>query len=296
MNRIILYFKKSILLLLITLEVFYLSSCNTPHQAKKYNIGMGISYSATDVENSKIVILTIRHEADVSFPLEIGLLKNFIPTPFSVVQGHETIQNMCFRLNLSETNGALITQQLELRLNDCSEQDDLILWFANRKTISDHDLNGYRFLRLNSGNRKNFPDAVNLQWNSTERDPNLLFSLYPTSVIQHENDISIDFIFSPEMLYDGGWDLTKEDPELMVDFLLIAMDGERLIPFKTSNYMMGSVPVKENVQFHVELNWTGKHGDSLSFFLIPFPCLDYNNSNRLQKVIYNSSTHFTITI
>lgn len=297
MNRSKLQLKIGIVLLLfIMMGLINLYGCTTGREIERYHIGMGISYTMEEYGSGKKVILAIKYESDVPFPLEIGLLKNFIPASFSVVQGNDTVQDTCFQLKLNETKGALVTQQLELHLDECSNQDDLILWFANRKAIPKHDPNGYHFLRLNSGNKANLPVASSIQWERTTRDPNLLFSLYPTSVTQLSDGLSVDFVFSPEILYDGRQELTRENPDLMVDFLLLALDSENLMPFKTSNYLKGSVPVKEDIHFHVELNWKGKHGDSLSFFLIPFPCLDYNNSERLQKVIYNSSTHFTISI
>lgn len=295
MNRLY-YETKFNYFLILTMAVNIMSSCNNNRKIERCNIGVGISYEITNSLSGKNVVLTIRHESDTPFPMEIGLIKNFVPTQFSVQQEGKYISSNCFRLNLGDTYGDLVTQTLELRLDNCSDEDNLILWFANRKTIPRHDLYGYRFVRLNSGNSEKAPKATPIQFESTESNPNHLFSLYSTSVTEQIDGTAIELVLDPEKLYDIGTQITNENPSLVVDFLLIAMDGEKLIPFKSSAYMKGSVSIKGSVKFKVILDWKGHHGESISFFLISFPYLDYENAERFEKIIYNSSTHCTIAI
>lgn len=262
---------------------------------RRYNIGMGISHRMTDSRCGKKVALTIRYESDITFPMEMGLLKNFRPTSFTVLQGDGEGIDPCFELDFYETGGSLVTRELELGLDNCSDRDNLILWFANKWTIPHRDLFGYRFVRLNAGNAENFPAAPELRWEPAHHDPNQIFALYSDSDIRCGDNLAVDLIFTPEKLYDRA-EITAENPDATVEFLLIAMDGGRLIPFRSGGPLKGHIPVRASAKFRVELDLSGICGNHLSFFLFPYPCLDFAKVGRLERVLYNNSAHWTIAI
>lgn len=261
-----------------------------------YHIGLGIAYEMYDLDGVINVNLKISHESDSSFNLEIGLLKNFKSQSFSVKQGEKYVHSNSFLLKLDKTNDELCFSKLELQLNDCNDDDNLIIWVANRKTFQKNDVYGYRFIRLTQGKESEIPDAKEINLEPAISNPNHLYSLYATAVNRNENTTKVDFVFEPQKLYDGGVDVTNEDPDLKFDFLLIALQGNQLIPFNNTYYMRGSISVTDVSKFNVFLNWTGKPGETVTFLLIPYPYLDYDNAEHLQKILYNNCTHFTVTI
>lgn len=75
MNRSKLQLKIGIVLLLfIMMGLINLYGCTTGREIERYHIGMGISYTMEEYVSGKKVILAIKYESDVPFPLEIGLL------------------------------------------------------------------------------------------------------------------------------------------------------------------------------------------------------------------------------
>ncbi|MFR6064869.1 MAG: hypothetical protein ACLUH5_02340 [Eubacterium sp.] len=296
--------KKILLILLsIILVVNFLIGCSKQTKDNKkqaddnsYHIGLGITYEMFDLNGVKNVNLKISHESDSSFNLEIGLLKNFKSQSFSVKQGEKYIRSNSFLLKLDKTNEELCFSELELQLNNCNDDDNLIIWVANRTTFQKNDVYGYRFIRLTQGEKSQIPKAMEINLKPAKSNPNYVYSLYATSVSQNGSTTKVEFIFEPQKLYDGGVDVTNEDPDLEFDFLLIALHGNKLIPFNNSYYMRGSIHVTDISKFNVSLNWIGDPGETVTFLLIPYPYLDYDNSEHLQKILYNNCTHFTVTI
>lgn len=297
---------KRIFIILISILFLYnvTVGCNKQIEAESskmmnddsYNIGVGISYEISDVCDRKNVIITISHESDVSFDMEVGLLKNFKPYSFSVKQNNKYVSGNSFLINLQETNSEVVSCKLELKLDNCFDDDTLILWFLNKKTYKQNDLYGYRFVRLSDGSSDKVPDAANIIFENAEPDSNIALSLYATSVAQKDDKTTVDLVFDPKRLYDGDADISSENPNLKFDFLLLAIKDGELIPFETSYYMKGNISLLNSSKFQIVLDWKGNSGESVSLLLITYPYINYEGAEHLQKIIYNNSTHFTITI
>ena len=261
----------------------------------RYNIGFGVSYEMSDSDGSKQVTLKIFYQSDIPFDLEIGLLKNFKPKAFSIKQNGEYKLERSFLLSLDKTDENLNFCNLELEFEDCLEEDNLILWIKNKKTFL-RSPKGMRFLRLSEGTKDKIPETASLRFEPSESHPNFITGLTPLSVSRQGDSLMLDLLLEPQKLYDNDENITKENPTLQFDFLLLAMQGDCLVPLDGCNYRRGRVSISEASRFQVLLKENGEAGEPLTLFLLPYPYLDYNKAEHIQKVLYNSSTYVTVQI